>query len=174
MAGAGGTAKENAVAAVGEATGYNSAHPDHVLHHGVCYYPEHWPEERWALDARLMADAGFNTVRIGEFDWAVYEPREGRFEWDRLAQAVDVLHAAGLRVVLGTPTACPPAWLTAKYPGCLRASAGDGTPQLPQTRRHADCNDGDYRRLALRVVDAMAARFADHPGVLGYQVRLAR
>ena len=24
---------------------------------GVCYYPEHWPEEVWADDARRMAEA---------------------------------------------------------------------------------------------------------------------
>jgi len=23
---------------------------------GTPYYPEHWPEERWATDARLMQD----------------------------------------------------------------------------------------------------------------------
>ena len=30
---------------------------------GVQYYPEHWPEERWPLDASLMQRAGVNTVR---------------------------------------------------------------------------------------------------------------
>ena len=34
------------------------------------YYPEHWLEERWATDARLMREAGFNVVRLGEFAWA--------------------------------------------------------------------------------------------------------
>lgn len=34
---------------------------------GVCYYPEHWPEENWADDARRMAKLGLSWVRIGEF-----------------------------------------------------------------------------------------------------------
>ena len=51
-----------------------------------------------------MKEAGFDTVRIGEFDWSVYEPREGVFAFDRLERAVHVLHEAGLRVILGTPT----------------------------------------------------------------------
>lgn len=34
---------------------------------GVCYYPEHWDESRWADDARRMAAMGLHYVRIGEF-----------------------------------------------------------------------------------------------------------
>ena len=30
---------------------------------GVCYYPEHWPEELWAQDAARMAEAGLTWVR---------------------------------------------------------------------------------------------------------------
>ena len=29
---------------------------------GVCYYPEHWPADRWPIDAAMMRDAGL-TVR---------------------------------------------------------------------------------------------------------------
>ncbi len=28
--------------------------------YGAAYYPEHWPEERWPLDARMMREAGLN------------------------------------------------------------------------------------------------------------------
>ena len=41
---------------------------------GVDYYPEQWPEERWSEDARLMAEAGFNVVRLAEFAWSSMEP----------------------------------------------------------------------------------------------------
>ena len=34
---------------------------------GVCYYPEHWPEEIWDRDAQLMAETGLTWVRIGIF-----------------------------------------------------------------------------------------------------------
>src|SRR5207247_5204230 len=37
---------------------------------GVAYYPEQWPRERWALDARLMVEAGLRVARVGEFAWA--------------------------------------------------------------------------------------------------------
>jgi len=50
---------------------------------GVAYYPEHWPEERWPTDARMMQEAGISGVRMGEFGWSAFEPREGEydFEW---------------------------------------------------------------------------------------------
>ncbi|MCB0049766.1 MAG: beta-galactosidase, partial [Caldilinea sp.] len=51
---------------------------------GVDYYPEHWPEARWETDARLMQEAGFNTVRLAEFAWSRLEPEPGRFDFDWL------------------------------------------------------------------------------------------
>ena len=49
-----------------------------TFYYGADYYPEQWPESRWLEDARLMQEAGFNVVRIGEFAWAKMEPNEGR------------------------------------------------------------------------------------------------
>ena len=47
---------------------------------GVCYFPEHWPSERWAADVAAMADAGFEYVRMAEFSWGRVEPARGEFE----------------------------------------------------------------------------------------------
>ena len=44
---------------------------------GVCYYPEHWPEELWADDFRRMRELGFSVIRIAEFAWTIFEPEEG-------------------------------------------------------------------------------------------------
>ena len=74
---------------------------------GVCYYPEHWPEDWWAEDARRMRDAGLTWVRIGEFAWSRMEPEPGTLDLDWLDRAIDTLGSAGLKVVLGTPTATP-------------------------------------------------------------------
>ena len=75
---------------------------------GVCYYPEHWPETTWADDARRMVDAGLCWVRVGEFAWSRYEPQPGKFDWGWMDRAIETLGAAGLKVILGTPTATPP------------------------------------------------------------------
>ena len=49
------------------------------MHIGVDYYPEHWDKGRWKTDARLMADAGFSTVRLAEFAWTLMEPKRRFF-----------------------------------------------------------------------------------------------
>ena len=100
---------------------------------GVCYYPEHWPKSRWAVDARMMREAGLEIVRIAEFAWAKMEPADGQFDWAWLDRAIDTLAAAGLQIILGTPTATPPAWLTRAHPDILRwekdgRSRNHGTP----------------------------------------------
>lgn len=86
------------------------------LHLGAAYYPEHWPEDRWPEDIRLMKEAGFTVVRMGEFAWSQHEPVEGKFIFDWLERAIELLAENGILTVLGTPTAAPPAWLTQKYP----------------------------------------------------------
>ncbi|MDX1739538.1 MAG: beta-galactosidase, partial [Alphaproteobacteria bacterium] len=62
---------------------------------GVCYYPEHWPTDIWSEDAARMVAMGLSWVRIGEFAWSKLEPEEGRFDFDWLDKAVEILANAG-------------------------------------------------------------------------------
>ena len=135
---------------------------------GVCYYPEHWPETMWADDARRMREAGISRVRIGEFAWSRLEPDPGRLEFDWLARAIDVLHAHGLGVILGTPTATPPKWLVDKMPDML-AVDHRGRVRAFGSRRHYCFSHAGYRHECARIVRALAERFGDHPGVVAWQ-----
>ena len=83
---------------------------------GVDYYPEHWPRERWDTDARLMEELGVQVVRMAEFSWSRLEPEKGRFQFGWLDDAIALLARHGIRTVLGTPTAAPPAWIIAENP----------------------------------------------------------
>ena len=136
---------------------------------GVCYYPEHWPRERWPIDAAMMREAGLTVVRIAEFVWQLMEPAEGQFAWDWLDEAIATLAAAGLEVVLGTPTAAPPAWLTHDYPDVLPVDA-QGRTRNSGTRRHYCPTSPTYRRHSERIVRAMAERYGRHPAVVGWQI----
>ncbi|WP_019997714.1 beta-galactosidase [Aureimonas ureilytica] len=135
---------------------------------GVCYYPEHWPEELWAEDARRMAETGISFVRIGEFAWSRLEPKRGATEFDWLARAIDVLHGAGLKVVLGTPTATPPKWLVDEMPDMLPVGQ-DGRVRGFGSRRHYDFSHEGYRAECARITEALARRFGAHPGVVAWQ-----
>lgn len=135
---------------------------------GVCYFPEHWPRERWKTDAAQMAEAGIEYVRLAEFSWAVIEPERGTFRFDWLDEAIAVLAGEGLRVVLCTPTATPPKWLVDRHPEILQADP-DGTPRRFGSRRHYCFNSPTYRRETRRIVSKMAERYAGDPDVVGWQ-----
>lgn len=136
---------------------------------GVCYYPEHWPEERWAADAAAMRDLGIEIVRIAEFAWARMEPEQGRLEFDWLDRAIGALASAGLKVVLGTPTVAPPAWMVRADPDILPVDA-EGRRRNFGGRRHYCPNNPRYRAHSARVVTALAERYGRDDRVAGWQV----
>ena len=135
---------------------------------GVCYYPEHWPEAQWTEDATRMAALGLTWVRIGEFAWSRMEPAEGRYDWGWLDRAIAVLGAAGLKVVLGTPTATPPRWVLAKHPDMLAVDR-NGDPRGFGSRRHYCFSHRPYRAECARIVTAMAERYGQNPHVAAWQ-----
>jgi beta-galactosidase len=78
------------------------------MYFGVDYYPEHWvypyggtaekPESAWENDIELMLAAGVNVVRMGEFTWGICEPEEGKYNFDWLQRAMDLLARRALRL----------------------------------------------------------------------------
>lgn len=135
---------------------------------GVCYYPEHWPHDMWADDARRMAEAGISRVRIGEFAWSRMEPEPGRFDWQWLDDAIEILAAAGLGVILGTPTATPPKWLVELLPDMLAVDR-EGKVRNFGSRRHYCFSHEGYRREAARITRLMAERYGRNPAVVAWQ-----
>ncbi|SFC24179.1 beta-galactosidase [Tropicimonas isoalkanivorans] len=136
---------------------------------GVCYYPEHWPEEIWTEDAARMAEAGLSWVRIGEFAWSRMEPVPGEYHFDWLDRAIDTLGAAGLKVVLGTPTATPPRWMADRHPDMF-ARAPEGRVRGFGSRRHYCFSHRGYRRECARIVTEMAKRYGTNPHVQAWQI----
>ena len=136
---------------------------------GVCYYPEHWNEDLWAEDAARMVAAGLTHVRIGEFAWSRIEPQPDTFRWGWLDRAMDVLDDAGLRIVLGTPTATPPRWMIDRYPDMIAVDAR-GNPRKFGSRRHYDFSHLAYREESRRIAGLMAERYGSHPGLDAWQI----
>jgi beta-galactosidase len=139
------------------------------FHLGVCYYPEHWPEALWADDFRRMRELGFSVVRMAEFAWSIFEPTEGTFSFDLFDRAIEEAHDHGLRVILGTPTATPPAWLTHTYPEVLNVTQ-TGVQYQHGQRRHYTYSAPIYRELSARIVRKLAQHYGHHPAVLGWQI----
>jgi beta-galactosidase len=136
---------------------------------GAAWYPEQWPESRWDADLGLMEKAHIHFVRVGEFAWSTMEPSEGNYQLDWLERAIRAAEHHHIAVVLGTPSAAPPAWLTTKYPETLR-TLPDGRKDGHGNRQQFDWADPKYRELARAIAEKMAERFGHDPDVIGWQI----
>jgi beta-galactosidase len=136
---------------------------------GVYYYPEAWPREQWARDLANIKRHGFEFVHMAEFAWAFMEPEEGRFDFEWLETNVRLAAEQGLKVVLCTPSATPPAWLARKHPEILMVDAR-GRRMNHGSREQATWSSPVYRRYVERIVTELARRFGSHPAVWGWQI----
>nr|WP_221262805.1 beta-galactosidase [Sphingomonas kyeonggiensis] len=139
------------------------------LYIGSAWYPEQWPESAWAEDLRLMQGHGANVVRIGEYAWSKMEPEEGKYDMDWLVRAVRLANKYGMKVVIGTPTDTPPAWMTQKYPDTLQID-GTGKQIGHGGRRQFSISSSRYRAFARDIVTRMAQALKDEPNVIGWQI----
>lgn len=135
---------------------------------GTCYYPEHWPRDIWEEDARRMAEAGLTWVRIGEFAWSRLEPAPDALDFGWLDDAIEVLGKAGLRVVLGTPTATPPRWMIDRHPDMLAVDS-QGRERKFGSRRHYCFSHEGYKAECARIVTLLARRYGGNPHVAAWQ-----
>ena len=111
-----------------------------------------------------MVKAGINVVRIGEFSWGLCEPEEGRYDFGWLRRVMDILGNAGIQIVLGTPTAAPPIWLTKKHPEILPLDEY-GRVKREGTRRAVCLNSDVFWNYSRRIVENMAKALGKHPAV---------
>jgi beta-galactosidase len=140
-----------------------------AVRYGAAWYPEQWPEQRWAVDLAMMRDAGMNVARIGEFAWSRMEPSEGVLDLDWLRRAIEEADRHGIAIVLGTPTAAPPAWLTQRYPDVLAVDER-GSAARHGARCHYRVTSPRYREFCRRIASALAEAFGKHPAVIGWQI----
>ena len=136
---------------------------------GTCYYPEHWDRKLWKEDLERMLESGIGTIRIGEFAWSKVEPREDEFTFEFFDEFLKVVSETDMKVIFGTPTATPPAWLTEKYPEVLNCRM-DGVKFRHGMRRHYNYNSPVYQRFCRRIVEKFAGHYAAHPSVIGWQI----
>ncbi len=149
-----------------QATAYSDKPP---LLLGAAWYPEQWPESRWDADLSLMEVAHIHLVRIGEFAWSAMEPSEGKYDFVWMDHAIALAARHHICVVLGTPTAAPPAWLTTKYPDTLRMDE-NGVRDEHGNRQQFSFASGRYRRLAHEIAEKMAERYGQNSNVVGWQL----
>lgn len=137
------------------------------LLYGVAYYDEYMPYERLDKDIQMMKDAGINVVRIAESTWSTHEPQNGVFDFSSVDRVLDAMHAAGIQVIVGTPTYAVPTWMVKEHPDVL-ATTVQG-PGKYGARQIMDITHPTYLFYAERIIRKLISRVSKHPAVIGYQ-----
>lgn len=136
---------------------------------GADYYPEQWTEKDWDEDFLLMKQMGLSAVRMAEFAWAIFEPKEGVFSFSFFDSLIEKAEKAGIKVILGTPTATFPPWLFKKHPGIVQVTK-KGIHRVIGTRRCASFHSEDYLKACAGIVKVMGEHYGSHPNVIGWQI----
>ena len=136
---------------------------------GCCYYPEDWDESFIEDDIKKMKLAGIKCARIGEFAWRKMEPVRGQYEFGWLHKVVDALYDAGISVVMCTPTATPPIWLSQQHRDVLKHDE-NGWQIEHGGRRHCCSNNPNYLKACCDIVEAMAKEFGNDKNIIGWQL----
>lgn len=139
--------------------------------HGGDYNPEQWLDrpEILAADREYFRRMHINTVSLGMFSWAVLEPCEGVFNFDWLVQIIDALYAAGVSVIMATPSGARPKWLADAYPEVLRVDAERRRALFGG--RHNHCYTSPVYREKVKIINTeIVRRVGRHPAVLAWHI----
>ena len=137
--------------------------------YGTYYYPDHWPESMWEKDAQMMQDAGVNLIKTGEGAWGTFEPSEGQFDFSWMDRAIKIFAAHGIKVIMGTPSYSPPAWLYAKYPD-VGAVDIHGVRYRFGQRQVQNLSSRHYLDAVKRIVTAQGEHYANNPNVIAFSI----
>ncbi len=102
------------------------------------------------------------------FAWAIFEPAPGKFEFDWMDRALDVMNRNGISAVLATPTASVPPWLYQLHPDVL--TGNDIGLYTYGGRKGYNTNSPNYLAASARVTNALAEHYGHHPAVIGWQL----
>ena len=139
------------------------------LWHGGDYNPEQWPREIWQEDYQLMKKAGVTVATVGVFSWVTLQPSEDEFNFEWMDDVINGLWENGIYVVLATPTAAQPAWMSEAYPDVLRSNEY-GIRNKQSGRVNYCPNSPSYRRFSADIVRRLAERYKDHPAIILWHI----
>ncbi|MCU1322493.1 MAG: Beta-galactosidase [Acidobacteriaceae bacterium] len=141
--------------------------------YGAAYYNEYMPADlqpgRLEKDVQLMHEAGISVVRMGESTWSLWEPSDGKFEYDWMDRVVDAMGKAGIKVIMGTPTYSMPAWMAKAHPEFYARPLG-GAAMSYGMRQNMDTDNPKFRFYAERVITNLVAHYKGNPAVIGWQI----
>lgn len=137
---------------------------------GANYHPhDNKDPEKIKKDIQLMKEAGFTVVRMGHLAWDSYEPSDGRYDFAWFDQVMDLMHEAGIKVILDIAVRPAPVWLHKKCPSIDIVDI-NGNVHYPNHRYMEDVGDTCYQKYALRYTDILTRHYAKHPALLAFGI----
>ena len=139
--------------------------------YGGDYNPDQWLEHPEVLeqDVRLMKESKVNCVSLGIFAWAALEPEEGVYQMDWLDRLITRMEEEDIQIILATPSAAMPHWLTQRYPEVMQVQA-DGRRNLPG-KRHNFCYTSPVMREKTKAIDReLSRRFGRRKNVILWHI----
>ncbi len=149
--------------------GQNFFPEEDLMSTGVYYYPEHWNPEQWERDINNISRLGFEFIHMAEFSWAMLEPEEGVYDFSWLDSVITLAAKYGLKVILCTPTPCPPVWLGIKYPDIYLM---DAVLQRKEhgTRANLSLTNPHVKEYTQKIVAEMGRHYKGNPNIKGWQI----
>jgi beta-galactosidase len=141
------------------------------LLHGGDYNPDQWLKypEILADDIKFMKQVNANTFSVGIFGWSAIEPQEGVFTFEWLDKIMNDIASIGGNVILATPTAARPAWLSQKYPEVNRTN--HRREKMMHGGRHNHCFSSPvYREKTAIINRKLAERYKNHPALFMWHI----
>lgn len=136
---------------------------------GVYYYPEQWSESEWDRDIRNIAKMGFEYIHVGEFAWAFMEPEEGIYDFNWLDKVVGIADKYHLKVLLCTPTPCPPAWMATKYPQIFLQNSSYQSMEHG-SRGNYSTSSGLFKTFTEKLITRLAQHYGNDKRIIGWQL----
>lgn len=142
---------------------------DVTYYYGACIYPEVWDRETFITDIEHMKSLNMNFARIGEFIWGLLEPEEGKYDFQVLTDALDLLHQKDMHVMVCIPTPTPPRWMTYQHEERLTKNQA-GQTLIHGSRQHICTNNLFFREKAHLLAEKIAEITVKYPNVMGIQL----
>lgn len=137
--------------------------------YGGDYNPEQWPEESWEEDMRLLKLAHIDIVTLNVFSWAMLQPDEDTYCFDKLDKIMALVKKNDLKVCLATATGAHPAWMARKHPDILRVDTNGARHKFGS--RHNSCpSSPTYRKYAAALAKKLAERYQDHDNLVAWHI----
>lgn len=132
--------------------------------YGGDYNPDQWPEETWSDDLDKMDELAVNTVTLPVFSWSNLQIDDDTFNFQWLDRIMDQLEDRGIDVIMATPTAAQPAWMSKKYTDMLPVDAW-GRKRKHGGRNNFCPNSPSYREMSGIMAGKMAERYGKYSNV---------